>query len=127
MQYVRLYADSDGETHFQDVEAEFHPVQAIPGQAPVDMTEAIPASEVVFVRGGTGLSIDYHPAPRRHLFTVIAGEWKMSTSDGDSRLLRATDVILVEDTNSEDTKSKGHISQVVSPEDFLGFFAWLPD
>ena len=98
MNYARIYSDSQGETHFDDVEAQFQQLEVVPGKPPIDVTQAMAAQNVVFIRSPAGLSIDYHPAPSRHLLVVI-----------------------------EDTTGKGHLTEVIGGEDFLGFFAWLDD
>ena len=120
MKYPRIYADTQGETHFEYVESQFQQLEVVPGKPSIDVTEAMAADNVVFIRAPAGLSIDYHPAPSRHFLVVITGQWRMTVSDGETRLFGPGAAILV-----EDTESKGHLTEVIGNEDFLGFFAWL--
>ncbi len=120
MKYPRIYADARGETHFDDVEAQFQQLEVVPGKPSIDVTQAMAADNVVFIRAPAGLSIDYHPAPSRHLLVVISGQWRMTVSDGETRQFGPGQAILV-----EDTEGKGHRTEVTGSEDFLGFFAWL--
>ena len=122
MKYARIYADAQGETHFDDIEAQFQQLEVVPGKPPIDITPAMAADNVVFIRSPAGLSIDYHPAPSRHLLVVIAGQWRMTVSDGETRQFGPGQAILV-----EDTEGKGHLTEVTGSEDFLGLFAWLDD
>lgn len=122
MNYSRIYADSQGETHFDDVEAQFKQLEVVPGKPAIDVTQAMAAQNVVFIRSPAGMSIDFHSAPSRHLLVVITGQWRMTVSDGETRQFGPGQSILV-----EDTVGRGHLTEVVGSDDFLGFFAWLDD
>lgn len=122
MRYPRIFADDQGETHFDDVDTQFQQREVVPGKPPIDVSQAMAADNVVFIQAPAGLAIDYHPAPSRHLLVVISGGWKMTVSDGESRQFGPGDAILV-----EDLVGKGHLTEVTGHDDFLGFFAWLDD
>ena len=122
MKYARIYADSQGETHFDDIEPQFQQREVVPGKPSIDVTQAMAADNVVFIRAPAGLTIDYHPAPSKHLLVVISGQWRMTVSDGETRQFGPGQTILV-----EDTLGKGHLTEFIGSEDFLGFFAWLDD
>ena len=122
MKYPRIYADAQGETHFEDVEPQFQQRDVVPGRPSIDTTTAMAADNVVFIRAPAGLTVDYHSAPSRHLLVVLTGGWRMTVSDGETRQFGPGDAILV-----DDTIGKGHLTEVTGTEDFLGFFAWLVD
>ena len=48
MNYTRLYADSDGETHFEDVEVELAEGKVVPGGAPAQMSTPQPTTGLFF-------------------------------------------------------------------------------
>ena len=122
MKYARIYADAQGETHFDDIEPQFQQREVVPGKPSIDFTQAMAADNVVFIRAPAGLTIDYHPAPSRHLLVVISGQCRLTVSDGETRQFGPGQTILV-----EDTLGKGHLTEFIGSEDFLGFFAWLDD
>lgn len=121
MQYTRLYADADGESHFEDVSVELSSVDFAPPAPPLDVSSPTPADQYVFFRAPAGWDGDWHPAPRRQLFVGIAGEFEVETSDGEVRRFGAGDVALLEDVSG-----KGHGTRVGGDGDGLGVFVQLP-
>ncbi len=80
MKIIRLYADEKGESHFEDVEVKF--------EAPTKsgrVSERLPATGIIF-RQVPGLT----------------------ASDGETRRVKAGEVVLVEDTSG-----KGHLSKTL--------------
>ena len=109
MKYTRLFADSDGETHFEDVEVEFQQTEYVTGVPPLGLSIPTPATDTLFVQFNPGLSSDYHSAPRRELFIVLTGELEAVTSDGEVRRFGPGDGGILDDVDS-----KGHIANVIS-------------
>jgi quercetin dioxygenase-like cupin family protein len=112
--YVRLYADSDGESHFQDLENELAAVNFAPSMPELFVSPYLPAAQVSFFGAPAGWHSDWHPSAARNLFCVICGEWEITVSDGQERRFSQGDVILVEDTSG-----KGHTSRVIGDEESL--------
>ena len=52
--YVRIYADTDGESHFDDVEAVLAPTNYAPPPLPLEVSAAVDAQRLVFVRAASG-------------------------------------------------------------------------
>ena len=121
MQYTRLYADADGESHFEDVAVELSSVDFAPPAPPLDVSSPMPADQYVFFRAPAGWDGDWHPAPRRQLFVGIAGELEVEMSDGEVRRFGAGDLALLEDVSG-----KGHVTRVVGDSDARGVFVQLP-
>ena len=113
MRYVRLYADGDGETHFEDVEDE------MPAD-PFLVSEIRDATRFSFFEFPVGWVGIAHPAPRRQYFAVVQGAIEITVSDGESRIAKLGDVLLVEDTNS-----KGHVTKVISEDSFIAALTQL--
>ena len=107
MKYTRLYADADGETHFEDVEEESQQVELAP-TAVFWVTKNRPASNVFLANLPQGYVDDFHASPVRYLVAVLQGEIDQTVSDGEVRRFRPGDVVL-----ADDVASKGHKSVVV--------------
>jgi len=124
MQYkfARLYADASGESHFEDVEAEFALADFAPPAPPLALSEYFSAARTAFLGGPSGWKGDWHVSSARNLFVVISGEWEIEASDGTTRLFAPNSVLLVEDTSG-----KGHRSRVVSKQDSLALLVQLAD
>jgi hypothetical protein len=118
--YVRLYCDQSGESHFADVAEELTLVNFAPPADAVRLSSFFPATRTSFFSAPAGWTGDWHPAPARNLFVLVAGEWEITASDGETRTLLPGSIILV-----EDTKGKGHLSRVVSDEDSLAVLVQL--
>ncbi len=120
--YTRLFADSAGESHFEDVEAELQAVDFAPPAPPLWISEFRNAVRAGFLAGPAGWTGEWHVSQARNLFVVISGEWEIEASDGTRRRFLQNDVLLVEDTHG-----KGHNSRVTSAEDSLAFLVELGD
>jgi hypothetical protein len=55
--------------------------------------------------GGT----DPHPTPGRYMMFCLAGEFRVTTSSGETRSFAAGDCLLMDDTSG-----KGHVTEVIS-------------
>lgn len=121
MQIVRLFSAPDGETHFEEVEIELILSDYTPQAPQLSLSKPLTANEFAFMRAPAGWTSDWHVSKARNLFFVIAGEWQVRASDGESRTFGAGSVLLV-----EDTKGKGHWSRVISEIDSLAAMVQLP-
>ena len=103
MKYLRTYADSEGESHFEDVEPALTPRVAAPGSTPMVLrapaatspesaapwlrSAPIPAEHLTFSRSRAGGFRERGPSPRRVFIFTIEGEIEIETSDGETRRL----------------------------------------
>ena len=120
MKGYRLYADKDGESHFEESEVAFTPKQYAPPAPPFDISEPVETARYVTVRFPAGWDSPFHCAPRRQLFVVLSGELEGTASDGASITLKAGDVLLMEDTTG-----KGHGATVKGDEELHGLMVYL--
>lgn len=120
--YTRLYADSDGESHFEELNVELNPVAFASASPPLDLSTLSPASQWSFLGARPGWIGDWHPSSARNLFVVLSGHWELEASDGTIREFTANDVLL-----AEDTTGKGHRSRVVGDEESLALLVQLPE
>lgn len=112
--YVRIYADDQGESHFEDVDVSLSLVEAAPGVTPLFASAYEEASRYGFLRARPGWRGDWHPAPQRQFLVYLAGVTEFRVSDGEVRRLGAGTILL-----AEDTTGKGHVSEVVGEEDVV--------
>jgi hypothetical protein len=108
--YVRVYADADGETHFEDVELPREQRESPTGTVDA-VTAAIAVEGLVFRLVLSGASdTGPHNAPRRLFIVQIDGKVQVVVSDGEKRVFGPGSVLLVEDTTG-----KGHITRSLTP------------
>ena len=103
MRIHNLYVDAKGETHFRDIEIEWAE-QTNAGK----LSKRLPATGIIFREVQPDYDLDWHPAPRRQYIINLDAGVKITASDGEARIIKAGEVILVEDTSG-----KGHLSQAV--------------
>lgn len=117
MNYFRIFAGPDGESHFEDV-----PVALAEGRGGSDYSELYPATGVIFRRSPADQLLDWHPAPRRQFVVTLSGEAEVEASDGEVRHIGPGTVML-----AEDITGKGHITRGLGTEERLSLFIPLPD
>jgi len=103
MRVHNLYVDAQGETHFRDIEIEWAETTNA-GK----LSRRLPATGIIFREVQPDYDLDWHPAPRRQYIINLDAGVKITASDGEARIIKAGEVILVEDTSG-----KGHLSQAV--------------
>jgi hypothetical protein len=105
--YVEIYADDDGTSHLRDVEVPFSVSPAEPGVAELWVGEPVPVDRLhVLTVKAAEQSPDWHCAPRRQFVVFLDGWTRITTSDGESRVLPAGSVALVVDTHGD-----GHVTE----------------
>src|SRR5579864_8896083 len=100
MRIHNLYTDANGESHFSDIEIEWTATRR--GSK---LSKRLPATGVIFRETAAEHNVDWHPAPRRQYIVNLDAGVKITASDGESRFVKAGEIILVEDTHG-----KGHLS-----------------
>ena len=111
---VRVYADSLGESHFEDITWELVETDFAPPAPQLWTSEFINSSTFGFIGAALGWYGDWHPAPKRQLTIYISGKVEGTASDGEIRIFGPGDVVLLEDTTGV-----GHRSRVVGDEDVI--------
>ena len=103
MRIHNLYVDDKGESHFRDIEVKY--VESGRGGR---LSERLPATGIIFREVPPTYDLDWHPAPRRQYIINLDAGVQITASDGESRVIGAGEVILV-----EDIKGKGHLSKAI--------------
>lgn len=104
MKITRLFVDSAGETHFQDMDVPFDTEN--PGGK---MSKKLPATGIIFRQTAPTYDYDWHNAPRKQYIINLDAAVQITVSDGETRTIGAGEVFLVEDITG-----KGHISKAVN-------------
>lgn len=95
---TKVYNDSNGESHFEDIE--------IPLKDDGDigfLSGKVAAKEVIFRKVKPTYDYDFHTAPQRQYIILLDGEIEIETSLGEKRIFKGGDILLM-----EDTEGKGH-------------------
>src|SRR5580704_11664864 len=100
MKYTRIYADGNGESHFEDIEIGMKPAPANTGT----ISEMIATKGVMFRQSGEYF-INWHNAPRRQFVVNLTGT-----------------VLL-----ADDLTGKGHTSRGLGGEERISLFIPLAD
>jgi hypothetical protein len=107
MDYLHIWADEDGVSHFRDVVLPHDVLPAERGVAELWWSEAVAVDRLHFlsVRAGTQ-SPDWHCAPRRQFVTFLTGWVRLVAGDGEERVLPAGSTVL-----ADDLAGTGHITE----------------
>jgi hypothetical protein len=104
MRIHNLYADAGGTSHWRDIEIEWVE-QSKAGR----LSRRFPATGIIFREVQADYDLDWHTAPRRQYIINLDAGVEITASDGESRVIGAGEVFLVEDTHG-----KGHLSKAVA-------------
>jgi hypothetical protein len=104
MRIHNLYVDANGQSHFRDIEIEW--AEERRGSK---LSKRFPATGIIFRETQADYDLDWHPAPRRQYIVNLDAGVRITASDGESRVIGAGEIILVEDVTG-----KGHLSQAVA-------------
>ena len=99
MKLPRIYTDENGETHFDEIEWPLEVIDFVPpSPAGYSVTPAMGATDVRIMRTPAGYVDVFHVVPHRMLVLLLTGEFKLETSDGDFRIIKAGMQFLNDDT-----------------------------
>ncbi|MHB8575901.1 MAG: cupin domain-containing protein [Dehalococcoidia bacterium] len=112
MQYVRLYAGPDGESHFEDVDLALVEAAYAPPALPMQVSAPTPATRSLFIALHAGYDSGRHPSPVRQWVIVLAGVIAVEASDGEVRRFPPGGLALLEDLTGQ-----GHDTRVVGPDE----------
>jgi len=120
--YARIYADTEGNSHFSSEQMPFSLIEFSPDLAPVSGANPMDVTNLVVLPAPAGGVADWHPVPRRQVNIILAGEVEVEVSDGEVRRFGPGSFML-----GEDTAGTGHITRVVSDVDTYFAVVALPD
>lgn len=100
MHLTRIYHDACGESHYQDMD-----IPLIEHTPLGSTSEPVEVASMIMRENSAGYAYDWHVSPRRQYIVMLEGSVEIQVSDGETRLFKAGDIVLV-----EDTEGKGHKS-----------------
>ena len=103
MRIHHLYEDGNGISHFRDIEVDW-----VEERHFSQLSARLPATGIIFRKTSGDYALDWHNAPRRQYIINLDGGVEITASDGESRIIGAGEVILVEDVSG-----RGHLSKAV--------------
>ena len=115
LKYVRVYTDSLGESHFEDLTIDLNEIDFAPPAPPIFTSDLKPSSAYGFASVMPGWKSEWHPAPKRQFMFYLSGTIEAEVSDGEIRQFGPGSITLV-----EDTFGKGHKSRVIGSEQVVG-------
>jgi hypothetical protein len=116
MHVTRLYAGTDGESHFEDTEIALTDLGEIGATS-----ERIPATGLIVRTTGPDYPLTWHNAPRRQYVVMLSGgQVEFEVGDGSKRVLGAGDILL-----AEDTTGRGHLSRAMDGSTRVSLFIAL--
>ena len=116
MAIIRVYAGSDGQSHFEEIKPQFQP-----GGDRSETAELIAGSGIIIRRFEPTRSNPWHHAPGRYAVFTLSGAVDIEIGDGTVRRLGAGDILIAEDLTGQ-----GHGTKEVGPEPRVSIFVPLP-
>jgi hypothetical protein len=115
MAIIRVYAGSDGQSHFEEIRPTFE----LRGDKS-ETAELIPGSGIVIRRFDADRSNPWHHAPGRYAVFTLSGAVDIEIGDGTVRRLGPGDILIAEDLTGQ-----GHGTREVGPEPRVSIFVPL--
>jgi hypothetical protein len=115
-QITRVYSDSNGDSHFEDIEIPLKEAGNV-GR----LSDVLPATGIIFREVEPSYDWNFHTAPQKQYIILLDGKIEIETSLGEKRIFQAGEVLLVEDTTG-----KGHKTRNLQSEKRKSIFITLP-
>jgi hypothetical protein len=117
LKILNIWADAQGHSHFRHTKVALAPFVAAGGV----VSASVKATNAWFRIAPGDQDVGFHVAPRRQLvITLRGGAAEFTTSDGDSRIVRPGEILLVEDTFGH-----GHKTRTVDGLERFGIYVEL--
>jgi hypothetical protein len=113
--YVRMYVDSEGQSHFDEGQLDFEFQDYAPPAEPIAIHPLANVSGATLLRMAGNSFENWHPAPRRQFAFILQGTVEVTVGDGEVRRFEPGDVVLL-----EDTAGPGHTTRIIGDTDHLG-------
>lgn len=84
------------------------------------LSEPVPAESVIFRTNEPDYDYDWHNAPAHQYIVLLDGAIELEVSDGEKRVFRGGDILLMEDVTG-----KGHRTKHLEPTERRSLFVVL--
>jgi quercetin dioxygenase-like cupin family protein len=115
MAIIRLYADADQRSHFEEIEPRFEP-----RGDQSEIAELLPGSGILVRRFEVNRTNPWHHAPGRYAVFTLSGAVDIEVGDGTVRRIGPGDILIAEDLTGQ-----GHETREVGPEARVSVFVPL--
>jgi len=107
MDYVRIWADDEGESHFEDVTLGNTVAPAEAGVAELWISDEVAVTHVHFLTVKAADQVpDWHCGPRRQFVVFLDGWVDITVSDTEKRRFPPGSTVLVDDLHG-----RGHVTE----------------
>lgn len=116
MNYIRIFADEEGETHIEDAHLPYRTDVIAENVPPLHISSLLTGEGVFFMFTEVDAAfadLPFHNAPRRMMVIQLAGSSEQTTSDGAVRVLNPGDVLIAEDVTGKGHRSRNMGSEVL--------------
>jgi len=111
IEYLRIYADDDGCSHFETQSIDLQSTNYAPPAPSLNTSTLESADNSVFLELPVGWYGDWHPTPVRQWLILMSGSCEFEACDGERVTCKAGDVVMLDDLTG-----KGHQTQVLGDE-----------
>ena len=108
MKVLRIVADGQGRSRFEETDVQIRLEDFAPPAAPLGVSAFQSASRWGFLRLPVAWDGNWHPTPARQLIVCLSGQFEITVGDGRSRRFGPGEMVLLEDTGGT-----GHVTKVV--------------
>ena len=114
MKYVRLHADKNGQTHFEDITLKLDEADYRPPAPLAFVSHTFDTDGLQFIRLPSGWVADSIHPPKKQFLICLKGHIEVAVSDGEKRTFGPGDSVLMEDVGG-----KGHRTRVKGADECL--------
>jgi hypothetical protein len=114
MKYARLYADKNGQSHFEQATLKLDEADYRPPAPMMFVSHAFATDGLQFIRLPSSWAADAVHPPKKQFLICLKGRIEVTAGDGEKRSFGPGDNILM-----EDVEGKGHRTRVVGADECL--------
>jgi len=111
IEYLRIYADEEGCSHFETNEIDMEAKDYAPPAPSLNTSSLASADNSVFLELPIGWYGEWHPTPVRQWLILMTGICKFEAGDGERVTCKAGDLVML-----DDLIGKGHQTKVIGNE-----------
>jgi len=111
IEYLRIYADEEGCSHFETNEIRMEAKDYAPPAPSLNTSSLASADNSVFLELPIGWYGEWHPTPVRQWLILMTGICEFEAGDGERVTCKAGDLVML-----DDLIGKGHQTKVIGNE-----------
>lgn len=111
IEYLRIFADQDGCSHFETKRMNLEARDYAPPAPALNTSTLESADNYTFLELPVGWYGDWHPTPVRQWLIFMTGKCEFEAGDGERTTRKAGDVVVL-----DDTIGKGHQTRALGDE-----------